>query len=56
MIRLLAWIGAATLGACAALGRVAIFAGNTLRHCITPPFYGRADDNVVTLAQKPAAE
>ena len=42
MIRLLAWIGAATLGECAALGRVAIFARNTLRHCITPPFYGRA--------------
>ncbi len=37
----LAVIGAAVLSALAAIGRVAIFAGQTLSHMIRPPFYGR---------------
>ncbi len=42
MMRLLAWIGAVTLGMFGAVGRVSIFMANTLRHLVTPPFYGRA--------------
>ena len=42
MTAALATIGAATFAALAALGRIAIFTGQTLRHCVTPPFYGRA--------------
>ena len=42
MIRLLAWIGAATLGGLAAMGRLAIFTGSTFRHMVTPPFYADA--------------
>jgi len=41
MIRLLAWIGATTLGGLAALGRLAMFTSSTVRHSVTPPFYGR---------------
>ena len=41
MMRFVAWIGAAVLGALAALGRLALFTGNTLRHLVTPPFYAR---------------
>ena len=36
-----AGIGRATLSAIAALGRVSIYAGSTLRHMVTPPFYPR---------------
>lgn len=39
MLRALAIIGAATLGALAGLGRVALFALSTFRHLLTPPFY-----------------
>jgi phospholipid/cholesterol/gamma-HCH transport system permease protein len=39
--RPLAALGAATLDALAALGRVILFTLSTLRHMITPPFYGR---------------
>jgi phospholipid/cholesterol/gamma-HCH transport system permease protein len=34
-------IGRSTLGALAALGRVSMFTGQTLRHMVTPPFYPR---------------
>lgn len=37
----LAQIGAQALAILAAIGRVTIFAGQTLRHLVTPPFYGR---------------
>ena len=37
----LAALGAFTLGLLAALGRVTIFAGQTLSHILRPPFYGR---------------
>ena len=40
-VRLLARLGRATLGALAELGRVAMFAGDTLSHLVRPPFYGR---------------
>lgn len=36
-----AHIGRATLAAIAAIGRIAIFAADTLRHMVTPPFYLR---------------
>ncbi len=39
-MRLLAAIGAAVLAALAAVGRVAIFTGQTFAHLIRPPFYG----------------
>ncbi len=38
-MRFLAAIGAATLAFLAAIGRIAIFAGQTLSHLIRPPFY-----------------
>lgn len=41
MTRLLAAFGRPVLGALAALGRVAIYAGQTLGHVLRPPFYGR---------------
>ncbi|MGI3168130.1 MlaE family ABC transporter permease [Pseudooceanicola sp. C21-150M6] len=41
MLRLLGGIGATVLGFLAVIGRVSIFAGQTLRHLVTPPFYGR---------------
>ncbi len=37
----LASIGAAALGFLAAIGRLAIFTGQTLSHLVRPPFYGR---------------
>ena len=37
----LASIGATVLGFLATIGRVTIFAGNTVSHLIRPPFYGR---------------
>ena len=40
-MNVLARIGAATLGVLRATGRVAIFAGASLGHCVTPPFHGR---------------
>ncbi|MFM2351083.1 MAG: hypothetical protein RIR04_2049 [Pseudomonadota bacterium] len=39
--RLLAQIGRPVLAVLAAFGRVTLFAVDTLRHLITPPFYGR---------------
>ncbi len=42
MIRFLALFGAAALSGLAAIGRVGLFAVDTLKHCVTPPFYGRA--------------
>ena len=42
MIRAVAALGAATLAALAALGRVTLFAGATLLALFRPPFYGRA--------------
>ncbi len=39
VIRFLASIGAAVLGALGFVGRIAIFAGQTLSHVIRPPFY-----------------
>ncbi len=41
MIALLASIGAATLGVLAAIGRLAIFTGQTISHLFRPPFYAR---------------
>lgn len=41
MIRLLASLGAAVLGALAAIGRLAIFVGETVSHLVRPPFYLR---------------
>ncbi len=40
-MRFLAGIGAFVLGALAALGRIAIFAGQTASHLVRPPFYSR---------------
>ena len=42
MTRFLATIGSATLALLAALGRVALFTAETLRHMVSRPFYGRA--------------
>ena len=39
--KLLARLGRAVLSAMAAVGRVALFALATIRHVLTPPFYGR---------------
>lgn len=41
MIAFLASIGAAALGLFAAVGRLAIFTGQTISHLFRPPFYGR---------------
>lgn len=41
MIRLLASTGAAVLGLLASIGRLSIFAGQTLSHLVRPPFYLR---------------
>jgi len=41
-VSFLAAIGAAVLGALAALGRFAIFTGQTISHLVRPPFYGGA--------------
>ncbi len=41
MIRILAWIGAVVLGMLAAIGRVALFTGQTIKHSCSGPFYGR---------------
>ncbi len=35
----IALVGRATLGAFAAVGRLAVFAGNGLQHCLRPPLY-----------------
>ena len=40
-LRLLAAVGAATLGLLATVGRVAIFTGSTLTHLVRPPVYPR---------------
>lgn len=40
-MRFLAQIGAAVLAALAAIGRIAIFAAETLSHLVRPPFYPR---------------
>ncbi|QDY68783.1 MlaE family ABC transporter permease [Qingshengfaniella alkalisoli] len=37
----IAWVGRGTLEALAAIGRVSFFAGSTIRHALTPPFYWR---------------
>lgn len=42
MMRFLAAMGAATLAMLAAMGRVAMFTGETLTHLVRGPFYGRA--------------
>ena len=34
-------VGAATIGVLRAAGRVAMFAGAGLGHCVSPPFHGR---------------
>ena len=39
--RLFQAIGASLLTTCAALGRLTFFISNTLRHCVTPPFFFR---------------
>ena len=41
MKRLLAMIGAATLGGFTTVGRIALFTASTFRHLATQPFYGR---------------
>jgi phospholipid/cholesterol/gamma-HCH transport system permease protein len=41
MIRVLARLGAAVLGSLANIGRIAIFAGETVSHLARPPFYTR---------------
>ena len=41
MIHALASVGAAVLGFLAAIGRLALFTGQTLSHLVRPPFYGR---------------
>ncbi|MEM9969839.1 MAG: ABC transporter permease, partial [Pseudomonadota bacterium] len=40
-MRLLAALGAAVLGALAAIGRVGLFAADTISHLFRPPFYPR---------------
>jgi len=40
-LNLLGALGAATLGVLASLGRIVIFAGQTLSHLLRPPFYAR---------------
>ena len=42
MIRALAALGAATLALLAAVGRFTLFAADTVRHMVSPPFYTRA--------------
>lgn len=37
----LAAIGRVTMDFCATIGRVAMFTGTSLHHCVTPPFYWR---------------
>ena len=39
--RTLAQIGRPVLAVLAAFGRVALFAADTIRHLLSPPFYGR---------------
>ena len=43
----LASIGAAVLGVLAAIGRLALFTGQTLSHLVRPPFYGREFGNAL---------
>ena len=40
-MKLLAVIGAVVLGVLAAIGRIAIYAANSISHMLRPPFYGR---------------
>ncbi|SMX32390.1 MlaE family ABC transporter permease [Octadecabacter ascidiaceicola] len=47
MSTLLASIGAAVLGFLAAIGRLALFTGQTISHLVRPPFYGREFGNAL---------
>ncbi|MCW1951945.1 MAG: ABC transporter permease [Octadecabacter sp.] len=47
MSALLASIGAAVLGFLAAIGRLALFTGQTVSHLVRPPFYGREFGNAL---------
>lgn len=47
MSALLASVGAATLGLLAAIGRLAVFTGQTISHLVRPPFYGREFGNAL---------
>ncbi len=47
MSTLLASIGAAVLGFLAAIGRLAVFTGQTVSHLVRPPFYGREFGNAL---------
>ena len=40
-MRLLRAIGRGTIAVFATIGRISVFAGNGLYHCVTPPFYPR---------------
>ncbi|HCP82397.1 MAG TPA: ABC transporter permease [Octadecabacter sp.] len=47
MSTLLASVGAAVLGFLAAIGRLALFTGQTISHLVRPPFYGREFGNAL---------
>ena len=47
MSTLLASVGAAVLGFLAAIGRLAVFTGQTVSHLVRPPFYGREFGNAL---------
>jgi len=47
MTQTLASIGAAFLGLLAAMGRLALFTGQTISHLVRPPFYGREFGNAL---------
>ena len=47
MSALLASFGAAVLGFLAAIGRLAVFTGQTISHLVRPPFYGREFGNAL---------
>ena len=47
MSALLASVGAAVLGFLAAIGRLAVFTGQTISHLVRPPFYGREFGNAL---------
>ncbi|AKS46558.1 phospholipid/cholesterol/gamma-HCH transport system permease protein [Octadecabacter temperatus] len=47
MSAVLASIGAAVLGFLAAIGRLAVFTGQTVSHLVRPPFYGREFGNAL---------
>jgi phospholipid/cholesterol/gamma-HCH transport system permease protein len=49
MIAFLASIGANALGLMSAIGRLALFTGQTLGHLVRPPFYAREFGHALVL-------